>query len=138
MNKATLIAIIVLSLLVLGAAASATTGTRKGSSSQSDRKLKYEFTITAQSQSRIGLERIVYSNQNTAQSMNIFPNDLPFKFKFAENDVLKFTVIPTSNYQLNTWILGDGDIASDNPLLLQPDGNFSMELWLMLNTTTTP
>jgi len=130
------IIVIAIIILVVGAAAGSSGGSR--SSGTTDRDVKYTFTITVAPQSSIRLTEIVYFNQYTEQSFHIFRDMLPYTFKFAKNDVLQFTVVPTSNYELNGWILADGDNRSDNPMLLKPDGDFSIELWLMPIGTATP
>lgn len=122
--------------LILGAAffliiivAAAASNTSNSNSVQSRRAApKYKVTITSES---VGLEYIVFTNENTGATIHILPQYLPMEINFAKNDILTFTVVAKENYLFNFWSVSDGTPESDNPLAIKPNRSFKMNALFM-------
>jgi hypothetical protein len=122
-----IIVIAICTLFVVVAIGSRSGGS--GSSVQSQRgDPKYKVTVSSES---VGLEYIIFTNENTGATIHILPQYLPMDINFAKNDILTFTVVAKENYQFNFWSVSDGTPESDNPLAIKPNRSFTMNALFM-------
>ena len=114
-------------LVIIVAAALSNSGS--SSSVQSQRgDPKYKVTVSSES---VGLEYIIFTNENTGATIHILPQYLPMDINFAKNDILTFTVFAKENYKFNFWSVSDGTPESDNPLAIKPNRSFTMNALFM-------
>jgi len=115
--------------IIIVALAAASGGGGSSSSVQSQRGApKYKVTISSES---VGLEYIIFTNENTGATIHILPQYLPMDINFAKNDILTFTVIAKENYKFNFWSVSNGTPESDNPLAIKPNRSFTMNALFM-------
>jgi len=118
---ATIIVLIILAILNSRGSSSSSVQSQRGDP-------KYKVTVSSES---VGLEYIIFTNENTGATIHILPQYLPMDINFAKNDILTFTVVAKENYQFNFWSISDGTPESDNPLVIKPNRSFKMNALYM-------